>query len=127
MNNLLLPVMMMAALGLMMFFSVRKQKRQVAETKRMQESILPGSRVMTTSGLHATVSAIADDTIELEIAPGVFTTWVRAAVREVVVPAVEVPDDLSAGGITDDEVAGRAPLQSDNNPAMLQKRTTDLG
>ncbi len=60
----------------------------------MQNSIVPGSRVMTTSGLHGTVTAVADDTIELEIAPGVHTTWIRAAVREVVVPAVssEAPD-----------------------------------
>ena len=38
----------------------------------MQESIVAGTRVMTTSGLHATVTAVADDTIELEIAPGVY-------------------------------------------------------
>ena len=70
----------------MMYFGMRKQKRQVAEVKRMQDSLtVPGARVMTTSGLHGTVTAVADDTIELEIAPGLRTTWVRAAVREVVV------------------------------------------
>jgi preprotein translocase subunit YajC len=87
MQNLALPILMFAALGLMMFFGMRKQKRQVAETKRMQDTVQPGARIMTTSGLHGTVTAVADDTIELEIAPGVRTTWVRAAVREVVVPA----------------------------------------
>ncbi len=100
MQNLALPILMFAALGLMMFFGMRKQKRQVAETKRMQESVVPGARVMTTSGLHGTVTAAADDTIELEIAPGVRTTWVRAAVREIVVPvaeddALEVDEDES--------------------------------
>lgn len=93
MQNLALPILMFAALGLMMFFGMRKQKRQAADVKRMQESVVPGSRVMTTSGLHGTVTAVADDTIELEIAPGVRTTWVRAAVREVVVPA-PASDDL---------------------------------
>jgi preprotein translocase subunit YajC len=52
----------------------------------MHESLVPGARVMTTSGLHGTITAVADDTIELEIAPGLRTTWVRAAVREIVVP-----------------------------------------
>ena len=65
---------------------MKKQKRVAAATKQMHESLVPGARVMTTSGLHGTVTAIADDTIELEIAPGLRTTWVRAAVREVVVP-----------------------------------------
>jgi preprotein translocase subunit YajC len=38
---------------------------------------------VTTSGVHATVVGSADDTtIELEIAPGVRTTWLRAAIRE---------------------------------------------
>jgi len=100
MQNLALPILMFAALGLMMFFGMRKQKRQVAETKRMQDTVVPGARIMTTSGLHGTVTAVADDTIELEIAPGVRTTWVRAAVREVVVPVnddstVELDEDES--------------------------------
>ena len=87
MSSLALPILMFAALGVMMWFSMRKQRRQVSEAKKLQDSVTPGARVMTTSGLHGTVSAVADDTIELEIAPGVRTTWVRAAVREVIVPA----------------------------------------
>lgn len=122
-SSFLLPVLMFGALGAMMFFGMRKQKRQVAETKRMQNSIAPGSRVMTTSGMHATVTAVADDTIELEIAPGVFTTWVRAAVREVVVAATPADDSMNA-----DQAA---ELNPDAAPAdgssMFQKRTKDVG
>lgn len=94
MEQMLLPLLMLAALGAMMYFGMRKQKRQVAQTQRMQEQLVPGTRVMTTSGLHGEVTAVADDTIELEVAPGVRTTWVRAAVREVVVPnASDAVDD----------------------------------
>ncbi len=89
MGNYALPVLMFAALGLMMYFGMRKQRRQVAETKRMQDAVIPGARIMTTSGLHGTVTAVADDTIEVEIASGVRTTWARAAVRQIVVPAAE--------------------------------------
>lgn len=106
MQNLALPVLMFAALGLMMFFGMRKQKRQAAEVKRMQETVLPGARIMTTSGLHGTVTAVADDTIEVEIAPGVRTTWVRAAVREVVVP------------IADDSVDEAALARDDSDPSV---------
>lgn len=89
MEGLALPVLLFGALGLMMFFGMRKQKRQVAEVQQMQEQVVEGARIMTTSGLHGTVTAVADDTIELEIAPGVRTTWARAAVRDIIVPVVD--------------------------------------
>ena len=106
MQQMLLPILMFAALGAMMFYGMRKQKRVAAATREMQDSLVPGARVMTTSGLHATITAIVDDTIELEIAPGVRTTWIRAAVREVVVPVPTEFDDADiidgVGGQLDD-------------------------
>lgn len=95
MDSLLLPILMFGALGLMMVFGMRKQKRQAAESQKLQDAVVPGARIMTTSGLHGTVTAVADDTIELEIAPGLRTTWARAAVRQVVVPALD-DEDLTA-------------------------------
>ena len=106
MQQMLLPILMFGALGAMMFYGMRKQKRVAAATREMQDSLVPGARVMTTSGLHATITAIVDDTIELEIAPGVRTTWIRAAVREVVVPVPTEFDDADiidgVGGQLDD-------------------------
>ena len=87
MESMLLPILMFAGLGALLYFSSKKQKRVAAATRAMHDSLVPGTRVMTTSGLHGTITAVADDTIELEIAPGLRTTWVRAAVREVVVAA----------------------------------------
>ena len=96
MDQMLLPILLFAGLGGLMYFSMKKQKRVAAATKQMHESLVPGARVMTTSGLHGTVTAIADDTIELEIAPGLRTTWVRAAVREVVVAGPTDPAELES-------------------------------
>ncbi len=100
MEQMLLPILMFAGLGAMMYFGMRKQKRAAAETQNMQKSLTPGTRVMTTSGLHGTITAVADDTIELEIAPGLRTTWVRAAVRQVVVPG-PAPEYDESDGIID--------------------------
>ena len=116
MQQMLLPILMFAALGAMMFYGMRKQKRVAAATRDMQDSLVPGARVMTTSGLHATITAIADATIELEIAPGVRTTWIRAAVREVVVPVPTEFDDADiidgVGGQLDDST-GRIDFSKD--------------
>lgn len=57
----------------------------------LQDSLRIGDRVMTTAGLHATVAALADDTVDLEIAPGVVTTWSRLVIRERV--ETETPQD----------------------------------
>lgn len=85
-----LLIVMMAGLGLMMFFTVRKQKKAQQAQNNLQESLTEGDRVMTTSGLYATVVDTSDDTtIELEIADGVVTTWLRQAVRE----KIELFDD----------------------------------
>ncbi len=95
MDQLLLPILMFAGLGGLMYFSMKKQKRVAAATRQMHDSLVSGARVLTTSGLHGTVTAVADDTIELEIAPGLRTIWVRAAVREIIVPGPSEDFDLA--------------------------------
>ncbi|MPY98327.1 MAG: preprotein translocase subunit YajC [Actinophytocola sp.] len=107
-----LLIVMMAGLGLMMFFAVRKQKKEMAAHHQLQDSLTEGDRVRTTSGLEGTVVDASDDTkIELEIADGVVTTWLRPAVREKVeddefdedVDEVdEFDEDRDEADITDD-------------------------
>jgi preprotein translocase subunit YajC len=126
MESMLLPILMFAALGALMYFSMKKQKRQAAQVKQMQDSLIPGSRVMTTSGLHGTITAVADDTIELEVAPGMRTTWVRAAVREVVVPApVEDSYDDSLRDDTAPEIVDADPDTSSNNGGINFRKSNE--
>lgn len=118
MESMLLPIIMFVGLGALLYFSSKKQKRVAAATRAMHDSLVPGARVMTTSGLHGTVTAVADDTIELEIAPGLRTTWVRAAVREVVVPVPVEADDreaLDESGIEVVDADDDAPNQQNIN------------
>ncbi|MFC6090822.1 preprotein translocase subunit YajC [Saccharothrix lopnurensis] len=97
MESLLFPLMLVL-LAVPLFLSARKQKRAVAEQQALLSSLEPGDRIMTTSGLFATVADASDDTtIDLETAPGVVTTWLRQAVREKV--AVE---DGTTDAVVDD-------------------------
>src|SRR6201996_9759222 len=70
----------------------RRQKKAMQATIDLHDSLRPGDRVHTTSGLEATVVAITDDTVDLEIAPGVVTTWMKLAVRDRVEP--DDPEDI---------------------------------
>ena len=80
-ESLFLPLLIVL-LAVPMFLQAREQKRTMQEQQQLQNSLTAGDRVMTTSGLFGTVVSSSDDSIDLEIAPGVVTTWVRAAVRE---------------------------------------------
>lgn len=79
--DFILPLLLVLFAGFM-FMNARRQRRKFQEVQQMQSSLAPGDRVMTTSGLYGTIVGTADDTLDIEVAPGVRTTWVRQAVRE---------------------------------------------
>ena len=88
-TQLFLPLLILV-LFIPIFLSGRRQKRQLQERQNLQSSLEAGDVVMTTSGLRGTVvDASYEDTIDIEIADGVVTTWVRGAVREKVNPSTE--------------------------------------
>lgn len=91
--ELILPLLLVLFAGFM-FMNARRQRRQYQELQQMQSSLGPGDRVMTTSGLYGTVVATTDNTLDLEVAPGVTTTWLRQAVRERVTTETADDDDL---------------------------------
>lgn len=80
----LLPMLLLfGLLGLMMYFMSRKQRRAQEQQQALQNSLAVGDQVMTTSGLYGTITDVDDDSkIGVEIAPGIETVWMRAAVRE---------------------------------------------
>ena len=80
--DLVIFLPLLIVLGAFMFFASRKQKKMMQATIDLHESLTIGDRIHTTSGLQGTIVGIADDTIDLEIAPGVVTTWMKLAVRD---------------------------------------------
>jgi preprotein translocase subunit YajC len=90
------PFILLALAVLLLFvLPARQRKRMQAQTQEMQNSLTPGTPVMTTSGLHGTVVELGEKTIDLEIAPGVVATFARQAILEIRRPAVapEVTDE----------------------------------
>jgi preprotein translocase subunit YajC len=79
-------------LGAFMFFASRRQKKAMQATIDLHNSLTIGDRVRTTSGLQGTITGITDDDVDLEIAPGVVTTWMKLAVRDRVVDDFDEDD-----------------------------------
>jgi len=107
MNQAITFLPMLAILGVFMFFASRRQKRAMQATINLHESLRIGDQVQTTSGLHATIKRITDDTVDLEIAPGVVTTWVKLAIRDRVEPEILDTGADEVGDLADDP--GRLP------------------
>jgi preprotein translocase subunit YajC len=92
-SSLLLPLIIVL-FAVPLFMGTRKQKRVAAKQQALQNDLSYGDRVMTTSGLYGTVVATSPESIDIEIAPGIVTSWLRAAIREKVADStVEAPDD----------------------------------
>lgn len=108
MESLVLFLPFLLIMGGFMYFASRRQKRAMQTTIDLHESLQPGDRVHTTSGMEATVVAITDDTIDLEIAPGVVTTWMKLAIRDRILP--DDPEDLAEG----DDPADDSRLTNDS-------------
>lgn len=87
----------------MYFFMIRPQQRQRREMQQMQSRLGVGDQVITIGGLYGTVIDTDDETVTLEVAPGVTNRYVRGAVARVVEPK---PDTSSgAAGETSDGTA----------------------
>jgi preprotein translocase subunit YajC len=76
----------------------RNQQRRTAE---LQAELAVGDEVIISAGIFATVVALEDDKVRLEIAPGTVIT----AARQVVVRRVSDPATDDATGPADDQDA----------------------
>jgi preprotein translocase subunit YajC len=95
-----LPLLLIAGLALLFIMNSRRQKRAIADAQRLQNSLTNGDRVVTTSGLHGTVVAsVEETTVDLEIAPGVRTRWLRAAIREKIAAEAEDSGEPAAASV----------------------------
>ncbi|WNV77444.1 preprotein translocase subunit YajC [Geodermatophilus sp. DSM 44513] len=112
--DLSLLLIMLLAFVLLIVLPARQRKKLQERQRALQESLTPGTPVMTTAGLHGTVARLDEGTVDLEVAPGVVVTFARQAVLEVRTPVVTGAADGTplgrddATGPTDGGPADRA-------------------
>jgi preprotein translocase subunit YajC len=119
--SLLFPLIIVL-LFVPIFLSGRKQKRQAQEMKQLQHDITDGDVVWTTCGLRGkVVDTNYEDTIDLEIADGVVTTWLRQAVREKVDPNADAAESSTA-----DTAAPSGDGHATSDPTGVTENDTDI-
>ena len=89
-----LPTLVMfgAMFAIFYFLMIRPQQKQKQERERMLKAVKRGDRVVTTSGLHGTVTNLSEQTVTLRVSDQVKLEFDRVAIGRV----VEVQSDKDA-------------------------------
>jgi preprotein translocase subunit YajC len=113
--DLIFPLLILLMIGLV-FFSSRQRKKQEQKQQSLQNALSVGDVVVMTSGISGTVVDVDDErTIDLEIAPDVVTTWLRAAVREKLVSEESVVEPEE---IEDADVVPQSSVPTESTPVV---------
>jgi len=85
--------------GAMYLLFIRPQRSRMRAIAAAQAGLTPGSDVVLTSGIYGTVVNVDQESILLEVSPGVHVKVARGAVAKVLTPepAVEADDDAPTG------------------------------
>ncbi|MFD3658552.1 preprotein translocase subunit YajC [Streptomyces sp. 24-1644] len=66
-----------------MFLMTRSAKKKQAAAAQMRNDMQPGTGVRTIGGMYATVKELHDDTVLLEVAPGVHAVYAKNSIGAV--------------------------------------------
>jgi preprotein translocase subunit YajC len=80
-GNFLVP--MVAIMAIFYFVLILPEKKQRKKREELLGSLKKGDKVITSSGIHATVGQVQDDIVTLVVADGVRIRFSRAAVQHV--------------------------------------------
>jgi preprotein translocase subunit YajC len=81
---------LIAIFAIFYFVLIGPERKNRKKREEMLKQIKKGDKVMTTGGMLASVAAVADDEITLQIADGVRARFTRAAIQTV------MPDEAPA-------------------------------
>ncbi len=90
----LLPLVAIAAVFWLLL--IRPAQRRRREQEQLVASLAPGQRIMTTAGLFGTLTAIRDEEVIVEVAPGVELEMLAVAIARVM--PVEDPEEFDLTG-----------------------------
>jgi preprotein translocase subunit YajC len=108
-------VLLPFALILVAFYLLilRPQRARAKMAQQMKARLAPGVSVLTTSGIHATVSAVEDDVVVLEIAPGVDVRFAHAAIGRVLADdSTDTEDDDQAEDSDNSDDSDQSDVES---------------
>lgn len=84
------PLLMIVAFGAIMYFiMIRPQQKRMKEHQAVINALEPGTRVLLTSGMFATLRHVGERQVIAELAPGAEVTLIKGNIARVVTPEEE--------------------------------------
>ncbi|MDU7360937.1 MAG: preprotein translocase subunit YajC [Propionibacteriaceae bacterium] len=117
--------------GIMYFLMIRPQQKRMREHQEMIEKLEPGTRVLLTSGIFATLLHMGDRQMIVEIAPGVEITVVKGHISRAVSDEDEEfvyegeGDDAEAADVESDYATDEQPEAAFAEPVADEPEVTD--
>jgi len=86
---------------------VRPQRRRMAAHRAMVASLRVGDDVVTSGGIYGTIRGLDDETLDLEVSPGIVLRVARGAIAQRLGPIDEIDEqEPTDGGAGDDRSEG---------------------
>lgn len=101
------------------FLLIRPAQKKQRAQQEMVGKLAPGTRVMTTAGIYATILHLGDKQAIVEIAPGVEMTLLKQAIMRAVNPdedEFEYDDDAASDDLEPEASAVEEPTMSFERP-----------
>ncbi len=76
-------IMFGAIFAVMYFLIIRPQQKRQKEHQKMIENVKSGAKIVTSSGIHGTVTKTSEKTIEVQIADNTKVTLEKNAIAQV--------------------------------------------
>ncbi|WP_392669002.1 preprotein translocase subunit YajC [Streptomyces sp. LN785] len=114
-----------------MFLMTRSAKKKQAAASQMRNEMQAGTGVRTIGGMYATVKELHDDSVVLEVAPGVHAIYAKNAIGAVLSDEEYNRivhgdgDDIDGAVVPDDASSLTEPVESDEDSSDDAK--IDLG
>ncbi|MEV6952126.1 preprotein translocase subunit YajC [Streptomyces sp. NPDC051183] len=105
-----------------MFLMTRSAKKKQQAAAQMRDHMTPGTGVRTIGGMYATVKEIGEDTVTLEVAPGVHAMFAKNAIGAVL---EDEEYNRIVHGTTDDLTID-TPVVPDDASSLTEAPKTDL-
>ena len=92
--------------GLMWVLLILPQQRRMRQHQAVVASLRVGDEVVTAGGVYGTITSVDEDTLAVEVAPGVVLRVLRSAVSQRIAP-LEDDEDLepdTGPAVDEDEI-----------------------
>lgn len=92
-NNIMMIILFIVLIGFTYFGMIRPQKKQQQKRMQMMDQLKKGDKVVLVDGLHAKVDSInnKDQTVVVD-ADGIYLTFSRMAIRQIVPSSAETEE-----------------------------------